>query len=134
MDRKRLDRLAIKLFLAIAGTIAALTLATYFVFSSSFERGFVDYLHRADEARLEVLIDRLEEVYARDGSWASLVEDRERWIEMSAMRSVCRAADRRASKLRRVATLRSRSIRGSCCSTRSAGNSSAGRRARRPRC
>jgi two-component system sensor histidine kinase BaeS len=83
MDRTRFDRLAIKLFLAIAGTIAALTFATYLVFSTSFERGFMDYLRGADEARVEVLIDRLEEVWAREGSWASLVEDRERWIEMS---------------------------------------------------
>jgi two-component system, OmpR family, sensor histidine kinase BaeS len=82
MDRTRLDRLAIKLFLAIAGTIAALTFAAYFVFSTSFERGFMDYLRGADEARLEVLIDRLEEVHEREGSWASLVEDRERWIQM----------------------------------------------------
>lgn len=82
MDRKRLDRLGIKLFLAIAGTIAALTFATYIVFATSFERGFMDYVRGADEARLEVLIDRLEEVYAREGSWTSLVEDRERWIEM----------------------------------------------------
>jgi two-component system sensor histidine kinase BaeS len=83
MDTKRLDRLAIKLFLAIAGTIAALTFAAYIVFSTSFERGFMDYVRGADEARLEVLIDRLEALYSREGSWASLVEDRERWIEMT---------------------------------------------------
>jgi hypothetical protein len=50
MDRTRFDRLTVKLFAAIAGAIAALTLGAYLVFSWSFERGFVQYLHRADEA------------------------------------------------------------------------------------
>jgi two-component system, OmpR family, sensor histidine kinase BaeS len=82
MNATRFDTLAIKLFLAIAGTIAALTFAAYLVFSTTFERGFMDYLRGADESRLEVLIDRLEDVSAREGSWASLVGDRERWIEL----------------------------------------------------
>ena len=38
---ERFDRLPVKLFLAIAGTIAGLTLVTYLVFTWSFERGFV---------------------------------------------------------------------------------------------
>jgi two-component system, OmpR family, sensor histidine kinase BaeS len=66
VDTKRFDRLYIKLFAAITGAIAVLTLATYFVFSWSFERGFVQYLHRADEARLDVLIESLADVYERD--------------------------------------------------------------------
>jgi two-component system sensor histidine kinase BaeS len=83
MDGKRLDRLAIKLFLAIAGTMAALTVAAYLVFSTSFERGFMEYVRGADEARLEVMIDRLEEVYSREGGWTALAKDRDRWIELS---------------------------------------------------
>jgi len=83
MDKTRFDRLYVKLFAAIAGAIALLTLAAYLVFSASFERGFVQYLERADEVRLERLIDRLEEVYLREGGWASLTNDRERWIGMS---------------------------------------------------
>ena len=52
MDLRQLDRLHVKLFLAIAGVIAGLTLVTYLVFTWSFERGFVQYVNRADEARL----------------------------------------------------------------------------------
>jgi two-component system sensor histidine kinase BaeS len=83
VDTKRFDRLYIKLFAAIAGAIAVLTLAAYFVFSWSFERGFVQYLHRADEARLDVLIDRLADVYEKDGGWSKLANDRDRWLAMT---------------------------------------------------
>jgi len=80
---KRLDRLHVKLFLAIAGATAALTLASYLIFTWTFERGFVQYVNRADEARLELMIDRLEEGYARERGWAWIASDRERWTTMS---------------------------------------------------
>jgi two-component system, OmpR family, sensor histidine kinase BaeS len=83
MNLRRLDRLDVKLFAAIAGAVAAVTLAAYLVFTWSFERGFVQYLNRADEARLALMIDRLAEGYARAGDWRWIAEDRERWIEMS---------------------------------------------------
>src|SRR5215470_16097559 len=50
---ERFDRLHVKLFLVIAGAIAGLTLVTYLVFTWAFEAGFVQYLNRADEARLK---------------------------------------------------------------------------------
>jgi two-component system sensor histidine kinase BaeS len=81
VDKNRLDTLFVKLFIAIAGAIALLTLAAYFVFSWSFEHGFVQYLHRADEIRLERMVDRLEEIYVQEGGWAALAANRERWIE-----------------------------------------------------
>ncbi len=82
MDRSRFDRLQLKLFAAIAGTIAVLTLAAYVVFSWSFDRGFVEYINRTDEARLEPLIATLAEAYGREGSWDWIAGDRERWIEL----------------------------------------------------
>ncbi len=83
MNLERFDRLPVKLFLAIAGTIAGLTLVTYLVFTWSFERGFVQYVNRADEARLELMTDRLADAYAREGGWASIAADGERWMAMS---------------------------------------------------
>ena len=83
MDTSGLDKLHIKLFLAIAGAIAALTLCAYYVFSASFERGFVQYLNRADESRLEVMVDRLADGYSREHGWAWIANDRDRWIQMS---------------------------------------------------
>ena len=82
MDTTRFDRLQFKLFAAIAGTIAALTFAAYAVFSWSFDRGFVDFINRADEARLATLIDTLAQGYAREGRWDWIVDDRERWIAL----------------------------------------------------
>jgi two-component system sensor histidine kinase BaeS len=83
VDKTRFDSLYVKLFAAIAGAIALLTLATYLVFSWSFERGFVQYLQHADDVRLERMVDRLEEIYAREHGWSTLANDRERWIEIS---------------------------------------------------
>ena len=83
MDLGRFDRLPVKLFLAIAGAIAGLTLVTYLVFTWSFERGFVQYVNRADEARLELMTERLADTYAREGGWAALVRDGTRWLAMS---------------------------------------------------
>jgi two-component system sensor histidine kinase BaeS len=80
---ERFDRLPVKLFLAIAGTIAGLTLVTYLVFTWTFERGFVQYVNRADEARLELMTDRLADAYAREGGWASIAADGDRWMAMS---------------------------------------------------
>ena len=82
MDTRRFDRLQLKLFAAIAGTIATLTFAAYAVFSWSFDRGFVDFINRADEARLATLIDTLAQGYAREGRWDWIVDDRERWIAL----------------------------------------------------
>jgi two-component system sensor histidine kinase BaeS len=83
VDLRRFDRLHVKLFLAIAGAIAGLTLVSYLVFTWSFERGFVQYVNRADEARLELMTERLAEGYARDGSFGPLAGDRDRWTAMS---------------------------------------------------
>lgn len=83
MDTSRFDKLHVKLFAAIAGAIALLTLAAYFVFTASFERGFVQYLNRADEVRLEAMIVRLAEGYGRESNWTWIANDRERWINMS---------------------------------------------------
>jgi two-component system sensor histidine kinase BaeS len=80
---ERFDRLHVKLFLVIAGAIAGLTLVTYLVFTWAFESGFVQYLNRADEARLELMSDRLADVYTRDGGWAGLARDGDRWMAMS---------------------------------------------------
>ncbi len=82
MDTSRLDRLHVKLFTAVAGTIAVLTLAAYLVFSWSFERGFVEYVRRADEARLDALAVTLAEGYGREGGWDWVAADRERWIDL----------------------------------------------------
>lgn len=78
---RRFDRLRVKLFLAIAGTNAILALAAYLLFSWSFDRGVLDYLHQADVARLDALAASLAEDYGRQGNWDFVVQDREGWTE-----------------------------------------------------
>ena len=78
MSLERFDRLHVKLFLVIAGAIAGLTVVTYLVFTWSFERGFVQYVTRADDARLELMTDRLADVYAREGGFTALAADTNR--------------------------------------------------------
>jgi two-component system sensor histidine kinase BaeS len=77
-----IDTLRVKLFLAIAGGTAALALAGYLVFSWSFDRGFADYVNRAEEERLQPLLGALAEGYRREGSWAWVANDRRRWFEL----------------------------------------------------
>jgi two-component system, OmpR family, sensor histidine kinase BaeS len=76
------NTLRVKLFLVIAGATAALTLVAYLVFSWSFDRGFLDYVNRADEARLQPFIETLAEGHAREGDWKWVAEDRRRWFEL----------------------------------------------------
>jgi two-component system sensor histidine kinase BaeS len=82
MNKSGFDRLHVKLFAIVAGTIAALTLAAYVVFSWSFDRGFVDYINRADEARLQPLVATLARKYEEEGGWQWIAGERERWIAL----------------------------------------------------
>jgi two-component system, OmpR family, sensor histidine kinase BaeS len=77
--RSRLDRLRVKLFVAIAGANALLAVAAYLVFSWTYDRGFVDYLNRTDQARLDSIVVTLAEGYGREQGWTWLVEDRSKW-------------------------------------------------------
>src|SRR3954469_19153675 len=83
MNTSRFDKLHVKLFLAIAAAIGALTLGAYYVFTASFERGFIQYLAHADEVRLDSLVERLAQGYAQERSWIWIADDRQRWLEMS---------------------------------------------------
>ena len=78
-----LDRLHVKLFLAIFATNAALALAAYLAFSSSFDRGFVESLQQADELRLHAFAAALGERYEREHGWDWIAKDPERWTSLS---------------------------------------------------
>ena len=80
--RSWFDRLHVKLFLAIAGANAFLAVAAYLFFSWTFDRGFVDYLNRADQERLDALVGTLAAGYGRERSWTWLVDDRNRWSDL----------------------------------------------------
>ena len=79
----RFDTLRVKLFLAIAGANVVLVMTAYLIYSWSFDKGLVEYLNQADEARLQPLIVRLAEGHRQNGNWAWITEDRQRWQELS---------------------------------------------------
>lgn len=80
--RRHLQTLGVKLFLAIAGANIVLVVAAYQIYSSSFDRGLVEYLNNTDETRLKPLIQRLADGYREHESWGWIVDDRQRWQGM----------------------------------------------------
>lgn len=79
----RFDTLRVKLFLAIAGANVVLVMTAYLIYSWSFDKGLVEYLNQADEARLQPLIVRLADGHRQHGNWAWITEDRQRWQDLS---------------------------------------------------
>ncbi len=79
---KKFDTLRAKLFVAIAGANIVLVLAAYSIYSWSFDQGLVEYLNRADEARLTPLIAKLAEGHKQHGDWHWIVDDRQRWQDL----------------------------------------------------
>ena len=79
----RFDTLRVKLFLAIAGANVVLVMSAYLIYSWSFDKGLVEYLNKADEARLQPLIVRLAEGHRLHGNWDWITNDRQRWQDLS---------------------------------------------------
>lgn len=61
-----------KLFLAIFATCIVLLISMHWAVRVSFERGFIDYIKRGNEQRLQLLSDALSEQYAQHGDWVFL--------------------------------------------------------------
>lgn len=79
----RFDTLRVKLFLAIAGANVVLVMSAYLIYSWSFDKGLVEYLNKADEARLQPLIVRLADGHHLHGNWEWITNDRQRWQDLS---------------------------------------------------
>lgn len=61
-----------KLFFAILATCIVLLISMHWAVRVSFERGFIDYIKRGNEQRLQLLSDALAEQYAQHGNWRFL--------------------------------------------------------------
>ena len=61
-----------KLFLAIFSTCLLVLAIMHWGVRLSFEHGFIDYIKRGNEQRLEMLSDALGEQYAQHGNWQFL--------------------------------------------------------------
>ena len=75
-------RLRQKIFLVILASMAAVVLCMFLAMRWSFDRGFLRYIHTLDQARLEAVVDRFEEVYAAEGSWRFLKDDPQRFTDL----------------------------------------------------
>ena len=61
-----------KLFLAILTTCIVLLISMHYAVRLSFEHGFIDYIKRGNEQRLQMLSDALGEQYETHGNWRFL--------------------------------------------------------------
>ncbi|AIR00741.1 two-component system sensor histidine kinase BaeS [Pluralibacter gergoviae] len=61
-----------KLFLAIFATCILLLITMHWAVRLSFEHGFIDYIKRGNEQRLQLLSEALSEQYESHGSWRFL--------------------------------------------------------------
>ena len=61
-----------KLFIAILATCIVLLISMHWAVRISFERGFIDYIKRGNEQRLQLLSDALAEQYEQHGNWRFL--------------------------------------------------------------
>ncbi|TQV72682.1 HAMP domain-containing protein [Exilibacterium tricleocarpae] len=71
-----------RLFLILLSANALLALLTYAVVSWSFDRGFLDYLNRAERERLTPLIQALEDGHREHGDWQWLAENPRQWRQL----------------------------------------------------
>ncbi len=78
-NRKMKISIMHKLFLSILAATALALLSMFVIMQWSINRGFLQYLTTLEQDRLEQLAERLEQLYAEQGSWAFLREDPRRW-------------------------------------------------------
>lgn len=74
-----------KLWLAFFCTLTLTVLTMYLLLHSSLKRGFLDYTSQQSVQRLEILQGALVNIYKADGSFASLQQDPERWLEVKSI-------------------------------------------------
>lgn len=73
-----------KLFLALLAATTVVVAVMYGFMRWSFQHGFVSFLEDRQQARVERIVEQLADVYAVEGSWDGLLQDRVRWWRMLA--------------------------------------------------
>lgn len=68
-----------KLFLALLAAVTLVVAVMYGFMHWSFQHGFVSFLDRRQQARVERVSAQLAEIYAEEGNWEGLRRDRLRW-------------------------------------------------------
>jgi len=68
-----------KIFAAILSANLLLAICMYLVSSWTFQNGFLDYVNRFELSQLDRLSAKLIDIYAKEGSWQTLKNDRRLW-------------------------------------------------------
>lgn len=81
-----------KLFLAILAACLLLALGIGMAFRISFQNGFLDYVRKSNETRVEIVADAMARLYAQHGDWNFVHEDPDNWLRL--IRTLTPPADR----------------------------------------
>jgi two-component system sensor histidine kinase BaeS len=73
-----------KLFLALLTALAVVVAVMSGFMHWSFQHGFVSFLESRQQVRVERMTEQLAEVYASEGGWDGLLNDRARWWRLMA--------------------------------------------------
>jgi len=71
-----------KFFLAMLAVCAFAVLGMVFAAYLSLKYGFLGYLNQQAEQRMERIVPRVEQAYARYGSWDFIRRDKDQWFEL----------------------------------------------------
>lgn len=71
-----------KFFLAMLAVCAFAVLGMVFAAYLSLKYGFLGYLNQQAEERMERIVPRVEQAYARYGSWDFIRRDKDQWFEL----------------------------------------------------
>jgi len=71
-----------KFFLAMLAVCAFAVLGMVFAAYLSLKYGFLGYLNQQAEERMDGLVPRIEQAYARHGSWDFIRRDQDQWFEL----------------------------------------------------
>lgn len=71
-----------KFFLAMLAVCAFAVLGMVFAAYLSLKYGFLGYLNQQAEERMDALVPRVEQAYARHGSWDFIRSDQDEWFEL----------------------------------------------------
>lgn len=74
--------LSSKFFCAMLAVCAFAVLGMVFAAYLSLKYGFLGYLNQQAEARMERIVPRVEQAYARHGSWDFIRRDKDQWFEL----------------------------------------------------
>ncbi len=72
----------LKLFTILLLVTSSVVLCMYLVMSSSFDRGFLEYINKQDQQRYQEFSEALGEYYQKNGDWALLKNNWELWGSM----------------------------------------------------